>query len=129
MKTEQKYRDILKKEYNAFISHTPPNFTDLCAGTVAGLGSSVKKLMQKKFMQHFKTQIDAWTDWNISSKVRRRLYCEWLRDAMKEFYANNGQKQVLRAFEMCGLAGAYNGSADHKISIPGFDTSKLQLDL
>jgi len=123
------YRDILKKEGNAFILYTPPNCTDVCAVTDAGLGRSIKNLMRKRFKTHFEANIDTWTDGKVTPKERRHLYCEWLRDAMIEFYANNGQKQVLRAFEMCGLAGAYDGSEDDKIVIPGYDTGLLDLAL
>ena len=48
---------------------------------------------------------------------------------MTEFYSDNGQKQVRRAFEKCGLAGAYDGSEDHLISIDGVNMAELNLQL
>ena len=127
--TNLQYRDILKKEGNAFIVYTPPNCTDVCAVTDAGLGRSIKNLMRKHFIKHFETHLDLWVNDKVTPKERRHLYCEWLVAAMTEFYGNEGQKQVLRAFEKCGLAGAYDGSEDHLIAIDGFDCSKMDLSL
>ena len=48
---------------------------------------------------------------------------------MSEFYDNEGQKQVLRAFAKCCLAEEYDISEDHLIAIDGFDCSKMDLSL
>lgn len=127
--TNLEFRDILKREGNAFILYTPPNCTDVLAVTDAGLGRTIKNLIRKRFKCHFDANLSAWVDGTVTPAMRRRLYCEWLVAAMSEFYCDNGQQQVRRAFEKCGLAGAYDGSDDDKISIDGFDMSQLDISL
>ena len=53
----------------------------------------------------------------------------WLPDAMIEFYNNNGQPHVLKAFQQCGLAGSYDGSEDTLTRVPVVDISELDLSM
>ena len=108
---------------------TPKNCTDVCAVTDAGLGRSIKLLMRKRFKKHFSEHLQEWTEGRVNPETRRRLSCEWLRDSIIEFYKNDGQRQVLKAFQRCGLAGAYNGSEDHLIKLDGFPSQELDLDV
>ena len=127
--TNIEYLDILKREGNAFVLFTPTNCTDVVAVTDAGLGRSIKNLMRRRFKEHFHTHLSDWVDGVIDPACRRRLYCEWLVGAMTEFYSNKGQDRVLRAFEKCGLASAYDGSEDNLISVDGVDVSRFDLSL
>ena len=70
------FRDILKREGNAFILYTPANCTDVVAVTDAGLGRSVKMLVRKRFKSHFSDNLSDWTEGKVTATQRGRLYCQ-----------------------------------------------------
>ena len=66
--TSDEFKDILKREGNAFVLYTPPNCTDLCAVTDAGLGRTIKNLMRCQFKANFDANLSKWIDGQISPK-------------------------------------------------------------
>ena len=62
------YQSILRNDGNALIIYTPPNCTDVCAVTDAGLGRSIKMLMRKYFQEHFENNLERWTQGTVTPK-------------------------------------------------------------
>lgn len=52
--------------------------------------------MRAKFQEHFDDHLDDWVDGVVTASARRLLYAQWLSEAIKEFYADNGQDKVCR---------------------------------
>jgi hypothetical protein len=46
---------------------------------------------------------------------QRKTFVQWLSVAWEEFFAEDGQAQVLSAFQRCGVSNAADGSEDNLI--------------
>ncbi len=105
---------------NVQLVSTPPNCTDLCAATDAGLGKSVKLLMKNKFRLHFRSNIEQWRCGKVSLRERRFLVMKWLSESVKEFSVV-GKKQIMQAHVRCGTGLRFDGSENHLVQIDGYD--------
>lgn len=98
---------------------TPPDCTDICAATDAGLGRSVKLIIKNKFRDHFRTHIDQWRHGKFSARDRRRLIVQWFSEAVNEF-GSVGQKQIISAHQRCGTGLRFNGGENNLVKIEGY---------
>lgn len=114
----QEFRAEMKAA-NCELVFTPPDCTDLCAVTDAGLGRSVKRLMKEMFRSHFRDNHDAWCNGTVTAAQRRRLAVMWFDAAVKAF-ALERRQQIVNAFRRCGMGGKCDGSENGFIKIEGY---------
>ncbi len=92
---------------NIQLVSTPANCTDLCAATDAGLGRSLKLLIKKRFLQHFRANLDSWRTGKVLVRERRELHMKWLSEAVAEFGVT-GKQQIINAHVRCGTGLRFN---------------------
>ena len=118
--TQPKFKKFIKEECNTIIVYTPQGCIDLCAVTDAGIGKAIENRMREKYDLHFEENFKTCTSEVVPANVRRRLYAKWLSESWREFLSDGGEAQITKAFQMCGMLNAQEGSEDNLIRVPGF---------
>lgn len=115
------FKEFAFKKTKSLIIYTPPDCTDLCAVTDAGLGKLVKMQMRKLFDAHQEANPDLWlTAKGLSAAQRRELFCKWLSETWTWVKAEK-REQITKAFQSCGMLNSLDGREDNLIKIQGYD--------
>jgi len=113
------FKTKMRQDCSALLLYTPDGCTDLCAVTDAGLGKAVKSRMRKKYETHFENHLKFWLDGKNTISDIRKLLAQWLDESWKDFLAENGENQILRAFQHCGMLNSYDGTEDNLVKVTG----------
>ena len=79
------------------------------------IGQMVKRIVKKRFLQHYYDQEERWDQSEVSMSEKRILLTKWLAEAW-ETVMKDKHDAVKLAFKRCGALNNIDGSEDNEIT-------------